>query len=55
MSVTFPPNTVILAEKASVAGDIAKVLGAATRQPGHFVVTGNILVTYAVGHLLDQG
>lgn len=54
MSFTFPPNRVILAEKASVAGDIAKVLGTATRQLGHFVVTGDNLGTYALGHLLDK-
>lgn len=37
MSFTLPSNTVILAEKASVAGDIAEILGHCFWQPGQFV------------------
>lgn len=43
---------VILAEKPSVAGDIAKVLGATSRKDGYFEGAG-WRVTYAYGHLIE--
>ena len=44
-------NTVILAEKPSVARDIARVLGC--RQQGQGYLAGNgLVVTWAVGHLV---
>ena len=44
-------NTVILAEKPSVARDIARVLGC--RQQGQGYLSGNgLVVTWAVGHLV---
>ena len=42
----------ILAEKPSVAADIAKALGSAQRREGYFQV-GQDVVTYAIGHLLS--
>src|SRR5271170_5870303 len=43
---------VVLAEKPSVARDIAKVLGASTKKDGYF--EGNdYAVTYAFGHLVQ--
>ncbi|MCS5525512.1 MAG: toprim domain-containing protein, partial [Candidatus Poseidoniaceae archaeon] len=44
--------TVIIAEKPSVAADIAKTLGVSTKLETHW---GNddIIVTWAVGHLLE--
>ena len=42
---------VVVAEKPSVARDIARVLGARTRGEG--VLTGNgYVVTWAIGHLV---
>ncbi|MDP6869783.1 MAG: DNA topoisomerase [Candidatus Poseidoniaceae archaeon] len=43
---------VIIAEKSSVAGDIAKVLGITTSRETHWE-SDNIIVTWAVGHLLE--
>lgn len=43
---------VIIAEKPSVAADIAKVLGASSKQETHWQSEG-IWVTWAVGHLLE--
>ena len=42
----------ILAEKPSVAADIAKALGSIQRREGYFQV-GQDVVTYAVGHLVS--
>jgi DNA topoisomerase-3 len=42
----------ILAEKPSVAADIAKALGSVQRREGYFQV-GQDVVTYAIGHLLS--
>ncbi len=44
-------TTVVLAEKPSVARDIASVLGAGTRRDGYFEGNGYV-VTYAFGHLV---
>ena len=43
---------VIIAEKPSVAADIAKVLGASSKQDTHWQ-SESIWVTWAVGHLLE--
>ncbi len=44
-------STVVIAEKPSVARDLARVLGATTRGDG--VITGNgYVVTWAIGHLV---
>jgi DNA topoisomerase-3 len=43
---------VVLAEKPSVAADIARVIGAAQRREGSFVGHG-YAVTWAVGHLVS--
>src|SRR5581483_11934598 len=43
---------VVLAEKPSVARDIAAVLGASTKRDGYFEGNGWI-VTYAFGHLVQ--
>ena len=45
-------NTVIIAEKPSVARDIAKVLGAGARRDGYLEGNG-YLVTWAFGHLCN--
>ena len=42
----------ILAEKPSVAVDIAKALGSAQRREGYYQV-GQDVVTYAIGHLVS--
>lgn len=55
MSYNFPPHTVILAEKPSVASDIAKVLGLVERKDGHFLLKGDVVSTFAYGHLLEGG
>lgn len=55
MPHTFPPDTVILAEKPSVASDIAKVLGLAERKDGHFLLKSGAVTTFAYGHLLEGG
>jgi DNA topoisomerase-3 len=45
------PVKVVLAEKPSIARDIASVLGAHTKKDGYF--EGNdYVVTYAFGHLV---
>ena len=43
---------VILAEKPSVAGDLARVLGASSKKDSHYEGNG-LLITWAVGHLLE--
>jgi DNA topoisomerase III len=43
---------VILAEKPSVAGDLARVLGASSKNDSHYEGNG-LLITWAVGHLLE--
>ena len=43
---------VIIAEKPSVATDIAKVLGVKSKQQTHWE-SDEIIVTWAVGHLLE--
>lgn len=53
--LTFPAGTVILAEKPSVASDIAKVLGMVERKDGHFLLDGGVVSTFAYGHLLEGG
>jgi DNA topoisomerase-3 len=55
MPHNFPPNTVILAEKPSVASDIAKVLGMSERKDGYFLLDGGAVSTFAYGHLLEGG
>lgn len=45
---------VILAEKPSVAKDIAKALGSSKTQQGCFVLPNGDYVTYAVGHLIQS-
>src|SRR6476661_80051 len=44
-------SILVVAEKPSVARDIAQVLGARTRGDGHFS-GGGYLVTWAIGHLV---
>lgn len=51
----FPPGTLILAEKPSVASDIAKVLGMVSRESGYFLLDGDVRATFAYGHLLEGG
>jgi len=47
-------KALIIAEKPSVAGDIAKALGGFTKdKSGEFYESGNYLVSSAVGHLLE--
>lgn len=46
-------DTLILAEKKSVAKDIAEVLGIVSVQPTHFEVKGGAKVCYAQGHLVE--
>ena len=51
MSTSVVRSTIaVLAEKPSVARDIAKVLGAATRGDGYLHGNGYV-VTWAIGHL----
>lgn len=45
-------KTLIIAEKPSVAGDIAKALGGFTKHDGYFE-SEDYLLSYAVGHLLE--
>ena len=55
VSSVFPPRimpVVIIAEKPSVAADIAKVLGVNSKQDTHWQ-SEEIWVTWAVGHLLE--
>ncbi len=47
-------KTLIIAEKPSVAADIARALGGFTRHDDHFEST-NYVVSSAVGHLLEIG
>jgi DNA topoisomerase-3 len=46
------PNTAVIAEKPSVARDIAKVLGADRKGPG-YLHGGGYIVTWAIGHLVS--
>lgn len=48
----MPPHRLIVAEKPSVARDIARVLGVTGRQEGFFEGEG-IRVTWCVGHLVE--
>ena len=43
---------VVIAEKPSVAADIAKVLGVNSKQDTHWQ-SDTVWVTWAVGHLLE--
>ena len=53
--INLPPGTVILAEKPSVAGDLAKVLCSAPQKSGSYIETRNgVFLTWAIGHLLEQ-
>ena len=55
VSPVFPPQimpVVIIAEKPSVAADIAKVLGVNSKQDTHWQ-SDEIWVTWAIGHLLE--
>ena len=45
-------NTLIIAEKPSVAGDIAKALGGFTRH-GEYFESDDYVLSSAVGHLLE--
>lgn len=45
-------TTLVIAEKPSVARDIAEVLGATSRQKGYFE-GGGYVVTWAIGHLVE--
>ena len=47
----IPMNTAVLAEKPSVARDLARVLGAARKGDGYLEGNGWI-VTWAIGHLV---
>ncbi len=44
-------KTLVLAEKPSVARDLARALGA--EREGPFFRKGNLLVAHALGHLLE--
>ncbi len=46
------PKKLIIAEKPSVARDIARVLGVKTRGEG-FLSGGDYIVTWAIGHLVS--
>ena len=50
MAVSEPGNIAVLAEKPSVARDIARVLGATSRSDGYRHGNGYV-VTWALGHL----
>ena len=50
-SATAVSNTAVVAEKPSVARDIAKVLGATQRGEG-FLHGNGYVVTWAIGHLV---
>ena len=45
---------VILAEKPSVAKDIAKALGSVSGGPGYYKLPNGDCVTYAIGHLIES-
>ena len=47
------PKTLVIAEKPSVAADIAKVVGAKDKTPTHYEGEGWV-VSWAVGHLLEM-
>jgi len=47
-----PGTSLVIAEKPSVARDIADVLGASSRQKGYFEGQG-FVVTWAIGHLVE--
>ncbi len=44
-------SVIVIAEKPSVANDIAQVLGASSKADTHWEGNG-IIVTWAIGHLL---
>lgn len=43
-----------IAEKSAQAADIAKILGGGKRENGHILLKTGDVVTWAVGHMLDQ-
>lgn len=47
-------KTVFIAEKPSVARDIAAMLGVVRRQSNYLVCKGDVAVTWAFGHMLEQ-
>lgn len=49
----YTPDVLIIAEKKSVAKDIADVIGLVSVEPNHFVVKGGAKVAYAQGHLVE--
>jgi DNA topoisomerase III len=49
----FSTSTAVLAEKPSVARDIARVLGATSQGEGYLHGNGYI-VTWAIGHLAQE-
>lgn len=51
----FPPGTVILTEKPSVATDIALALaGVAPKKNGYIELPNGVILTWAIGHLIQQ-
>ena len=52
MEASEPRTIAILAEKPSVAQDIARVLGANTRGKGYLQGNGYV-ITWAIGHLVS--
>lgn len=53
--VSLPPGTVILTEKPSVAGDIAKAISKSpTKTSSYFETESGVYLPWAVGHLLEQ-
>lgn len=52
MSNTTPLKTLVIAEKPSVASDIAKALGGFTKEDGYFE-SDDMIISSAVGHLLE--
>lgn len=47
-------TTLFIAEKPSQAQDIAKVIGIKSRKDGYLELTGNKVMTWVFGHLLEQ-
>jgi DNA topoisomerase-3 len=47
-------NTVILAEKPSVAADLGKILGIAERNKNYITLKNGDYITWAIGHLFTQ-
>ncbi|MFB5269353.1 hypothetical protein ACE41H_21575 [Paenibacillus enshidis] len=45
---------VILAEKPSMGGDIASALGIAKREKGYITLQSGDVVTWAIGHIIQQ-